>query len=130
MIATIDATGVTAPWLLEGAMNAEAFNTYVTHVLCPTLQAGDIVVMDNLSSHKQAAVTLAIEARGAQVIYLPPYSPDLNPIELCWSKVKQALRAAKAKTLEALMDALSAALRSVSVEDILHWMRHCGYALL
>jgi transposase len=129
MIATISAAGVTAPWLLEGAMNAAAFNTYVTQVLCPTLHAGDILVMDNLSSHKQTAVLQAVAACGAQVVFLPPYSPDLNPIELCWSKVKQALRTAGAKTVETLIDALAVALRSVSASDILHWMRHCGYAL-
>lgn len=130
MIATISAEGVKAPWLLEGAMNADAFRTYITQMLCPTLQAGDIVVLDNLSSHKQTAVIQAVEARGAQIVFLPPYSPDLNPIELCWSKVKQALREAGAKTVEALIDALAEALRSVSASDIVHWMRHCGYALL
>lgn len=130
MIATLGTEGVKAPWLLEGAMNAAAFSIYVTELLCPTLQPGDIVIMDNLSSHKQTSVVQAVEARGAQVVFLPPYSPDLNPIELCWSKVKQALRAAEAKTVDALISALADALRSVSSNDILHWMRHCGYALL
>lgn len=128
-VACIGLGGVQAPWLLAGAMDGAAFDTYVTQVLGPTLQPGDIVVLDNLAAHKQAAVRATVEERGATVEFLAPYSPDFNPIELCWAKVKPLLRRAKAKTREALLDALAAALRSVSVEDIAHWMRHCGYAL-
>lgn len=127
MVAMIGVTGVRAPWLLEGAMDGDAFATYIERVACPQLQPGDIVVMDNLSAHKRADIAGLIQARGARVEYLPPYSPDFNPIELCWSKVKQALRCAKAKTPEVLLTALAAALRSVSITDILHWLRHCGY---
>lgn len=131
MVALIGVKGVRAPWLLEGAMDGDAFATYIARVACPEFQPGDIVVMDNLSAHKRADIAGLIQARGARrgarVEYLPPYSPDFNPIELCWSKVKQALRCAKAKTADALLTALANALRSVSVADILHWMRHCGY---
>lgn len=128
-VACIGLNGVQAPWLLEGAMDGPAFDTYVAQVLAPTLQPGDIVVLDNLPAHKQAGVRAAVEARGATVEFLAPYSPDFNPIELCWAKVKPLLRRAKAKTQAALLDALAAALHAVSAEDITHWMRHCGYAL-
>ena len=133
MVAMIGVTGVRAPWLLEGAMDGDAFATYIERVACPQLQPGDIVIMDNLSAHKRADIAGLIQARGARVEYLPPYSPyspyspDFNPIELCWSKVKQALRCAKAKTAQVLLSALAEALRSVSDTDILHWLRHCGY---
>ncbi len=128
-VACIGLDGVQAPWLLEGAMDGPAFATYVTEVLAPTLQPGDILVLDNLAAHKQAGVRSAVEAHGATVEFLAPYSPDFNPIELCWAKVKPLLRRAKAKTQEALLEALAAALRAVSAADIAHWMRHCGYAL-
>jgi transposase len=130
MVATLGVGGVQAPWLLEGAMTGAAFDTYVTHVLAPTLQPGDSLILDNLAAHKQAGVRAAVEACGARVECLAPYSPDFNPIELCWAKVKQALRSAKAKTHDALLEALAAALRTVSTADIAHWLRHCGYALL
>jgi transposase len=128
-VACIGLNGVQAPWLLQGAMNGAAFATYVTEVLAPTLQAGDILVLDNLAVHKQACVQATIEARGARVEFLAPYSPDFNPIELCWAKVKPLLKRAKAMTKEALLDALATAFRAVSVDDISHWMRHCGYPL-
>lgn len=129
VIATLGWSGVKAPWLLEGAMNAVAFETYVAHVLAPALRAGDLVLMDNLSAHQGARIRNLIEARGAHAEFLPPYSPDLNPIELCWSKVKTALRKAKARTLGALVDALADVLRSVSRHDIQAWFAHCGYVL-
>jgi transposase len=93
------------------------------------LRRGDIVVMDNLSAHTGATIRQLIEARGACLQFLPPYSPDFNPIELCWSKVKAALRKAKARTLEALVEAIAEALRSISLTDLQHWFAHCGYAL-
>jgi transposase len=129
VVAAVGLDGVQAPWLLEGAMNAVSFETYVEQILAPTLHVGDWVLLDNLSVHKGSPVRAAIEARGAQVIFLPPYSPDLNPIELCWAKVKTALRAAKARTWEALVDALAKALRSVAPKDIQAWFIHCGYVI-
>ena len=128
-VAAITLEGVKAPWLLEGSMNGPAFETYVEHVLAPSLRRGDIVLLDNLAPHKHAAVRQLIERRGARVEFLPPYSPDLNPIEQCWSKVKTALRAAKARTFDALVDALADALRSVTATDIAAWFAHCGYAV-
>ena len=127
VVATINLAGVVAPWVFEGAMNGNTFATYAQHELAPSLQADDIVVIDNLSAHKSAAAQACLEARGVQVVYLPPYSSDFNPIELCWAKVKQALRSAKARTFDALLEALRTALLSVSPEDVKAWFKHCGY---
>src|SRR5512139_1774019 len=113
----------------EGAMNSTTFEAYVHTQLLPTLRRGDILVMDNLSAHTGETIRQLIEARGARLEFLPPYSPDFNPIELCWSKVKAALRAAKARTLDALVEAVAKALRSISFTDIQNWFAHCGYAL-
>jgi transposase/uncharacterized protein YnzC (UPF0291/DUF896 family) len=129
ILATLGWDSVTAPWVLEGPMDTIAFETYVAHVLAPTLQLGDIVMLDNLSAHKAERITRLVEARGARLEFLPPYSSDFNPIELCWSKVKTALRTAKARTLDALLTALMEALESVSVQDIHAWFKHCGYVL-
>lgn len=129
-IAAIGLSGVIAPAVFEGALDGPAFRAYVEQQLAPALQPGDIVVMDNLPVHKVSGVTQLIHAAGAEVIFLPPYSPDLNPIELCWSKVKAALRLAKARTAEALFTALAQALRSVSTDDISHWFAHCGYCVI
>lgn len=127
LVASLSVQGVEAPMVIEGAMNSTVFETYVREVLVPTLQPGDIVVMDNLSAHKAAHIEPLIAARGAQLLYLPPYSPDLNPIEKCWAKLKAYLRAAKARTFDALIEAIAKALRSVSPQDALNWCRHCGY---
>lgn len=129
MVAALGLQGISAPLVIEGAMNGTMFEAYVEQVLCPTLRRGDIVVMDNLSAHKATGVKAAIEARGARLEFLPPYSPDFNPIELCWSKVKAALRAAKARTFDTLIDAIRDALRAVTKADALAWFAHCGYAV-
>jgi transposase len=128
-LAALGWTGIKAPWIFEGAMDGTACATYVEHMLAPTLRHGDLVVMDNLSAHKSDRVRQMIEARGAQLIFLPPYSPDFNPIELCWAKVKTALRAAKARTYATLVQALADALHSISCGDIQAWFAHCGYVL-
>ena len=127
VVAALGLDGIEAPWVFEGPMTALAFETYVETQLVPTLRRGDIVIADNLSSHKSAAARRAIEACGAQLVFLPPYSPDFNPIELAWAKVKQALRAAKTRAWDALVDALSAALHAVSSDDARAWFAHCGY---
>jgi transposase len=127
MLAAIGLDGLQAPMTVNGAVDGAVFLTYVREVLAPTLSAGDIVVMDNLKAHKVAGVREAIEARGARVEYLPPYSPDLNPIEKCWSKVKTYLRKAKARTREALEAALKEALLLVTASDARAWFAHCGY---
>jgi transposase len=129
-VAALTLRGVRAPWLLEGSMDGLAFETYVEYVLAPSLRRGDRVVMDNLSPHKHAVIRALIEARGATVDFLPPYSPDMNPIEQCWAKVKAWLRKAKARTFEELVDALAVALRSVSPHDAAAWFAHCGYAVI
>jgi len=137
LVSALSFKGISAPWLLTGAMNGDAFQVYVAQVLAPTLLPGDVVLIDNLSSHQGANIQATIEARGARLIFLPPYSPDFNPtasrcrgIEQGWSKIKAALRTAKARTFEALLDAFATALASISTHDALAWFAHCGYAVL
>ena len=129
LVSALGVEGISAPWFLPGAMNSDAFTVYVTQVLVPTLVPGDIVLLDNLSSHKAAQIEAAIEARGAKLRFLPPYSPDFNPIELCWSKIKSLLRTAKVRTAEALLEAFAHALASISAHDAVAWFAHCGYAV-
>ena len=129
VVATLGWKAVTAPWIFEGAMNGVAFEGYVRTQLLPTLRRGDIVVMDNLSTHTGQTIRQLLEAQGARLQFLPPYSSDFNPIELCWSKVKAALRRAKARTFDALVAAVAKTLRSISLTDIQNWFAHCGYAL-
>ena len=127
MLGSIRLDGRNASMTLDGATDGAAFGEYVRHVLTPTLRAGDIVVWDNLSAHRSAVAREAIEAVGAQILPLPPYSPDLNPIEKMWSKVKALLRAAKARTKEELHKAIGLALQAVTPEDALGWFQSCGY---
>lgn len=127
MLAAIGLGGLSAPMTVNGAVDGAVFLAYVREVLSPTLRAGDVVVMDNLKAHKVAGVREAIEACGARLEYLPPYSPDLNPIEKCWSKVKTYLRKAKARTREALEAALKEALLTITEADARAWFAHCGY---
>jgi transposase len=129
MLGALSCTGLTAMMTVEGATDADVFRVYVQEVLCPTLREGDIVVADNLSAHKAAGVQEAIAAQGARMLYLPPYSPDFNPIERCWSKLKTCLRAAKARTREALDEAVTRALATVTEADARAWFAHCGYVL-
>lgn len=112
---------------IEGATDTEVFGAYVSDVLVAALRPGDLVVMDNLTPHKSEAAIALIEAAGAKAVFLPPYSPDLNPIEMMWSKVKALLRAAEARTHEDLLAALASALDSVSASDARNWFAHCGY---
>jgi transposase len=127
VVASLSLTGVAAPWVLKGAMNGAAFATYAQHELGPSLQAGDILIIDNLSAHKNAEAQAALAARGVQVVFLPPYSADYNPIELCWSKIKQALRSAKARTFATLLAAVRTALLAVLPDQAHGWFKHCGY---
>jgi len=129
MLASLGRRGLDALMTVEGATDGEVFKVYVEEVLCPTLRRGDIVVMDNLGAHKVSGVREAIEGRGAKLLYLPPYSPDLSPIEPCWSKIKTILRQAAARTREALEAALQQAISMVSKSDALAWFAHCGYPL-
>lgn len=115
--------GIVATMTVEAATDREIFLAYLDHCLCPKLQAGDVVVMDNLSSHKVDGVRKRVEKCGARLLYLPPYSPDLNPIEKAWSKLKQMLRTAKARSREALDQALSQLLPCMTPEDAKAWFR-------
>ena len=129
LTAAVRLDGVPAPACLafDGATNTACFEAYVGRCLAPTLRPGDIVVMDNLACHKTAEVARLIEAAGACVRYLPAYSPDLNPIERLFSKLKAWLRSAKARAVEGLIEAMGDALRAVRPSDILGWFRHSGY---
>lgn len=111
----------------DGPMNRDTFVAYVEHCLAPALRPGDVVVMDNLSSHKDAAVRTLIEAAGAELWYLPPYSPDLNPIEKLWSKVKAWLRRVMAPTFDGVVAAIADALRAVAPGECAAYIRACGY---
>jgi transposase len=121
--------GMIATMTIEAATDAEIFLAYVEQVLCPALQPGDVVVMDNLSSHKVSGVRKRIAAAGAEVLYLPPYSPDLNPIEKAWGKLKQLLRTAKARTQQALEQAIAEALNLITSENARAWFRLCNHSL-
>jgi transposase len=129
MIAVVGARGAQAPFVFDGATDAQAFRVYAQHVLAPTLRPGDIVVMDNLSSHKDQAARQVILDTGAQIWDLPPYSPDLNPIEKMWSKIKALLRQARARTLEHLVEAIGNAINAVTPSDIQGWFKSCGYSI-
>lgn len=129
VLGALSCDGIDAVMTIDGATDSAVFRAYVAHVLTPTLVPGDIVVMDNLGAHKVDGIREAIEAAGATLLYLPPYSPDWSPIENCWSKLKTALRAAKARTREALDIALKQALDMVTASDARGWFGHCGYPL-
>jgi transposase len=119
--------GLVAPLYLHGSMTGEIFEAYVEQFLVPELRPDDIVVMDNLSVHKRASIRALIEQAGAQLLFLPPYSPDLSPIEPAWSKAKALLRGAAARTYETLLDAVCSSLRAITPDDAAGWFRLCGY---
>jgi transposase len=125
--AALRRTALTAPMTLNGPMNALAFRAYVEQVLAPTLQPGDIVVMDNLPAHKGAAIRSAIAARGANLILLPPYSPDFNPIENAYAKFKSLLRKAAARTVEALEVAIAEAFHAFTPHECSNYFLAAGY---
>jgi transposase len=119
--------GSTAAMSLDGPTDRLAFETYVERVLLPTLGPGDIVVLDNLAPHRSPRAMILIQQAGAELWFLPPYSPDFNPIEKMWSKVKAHLRKTKARTQRALEQAIAAALRAITPQDAAGWFRLCGY---
>lgn len=126
-VAALRHDGLTAPMVVDGAMNGAIFMAYVRHVLLPTLQPGDIVVMDNLPSHKTSGVQEAIESVGAQLAYLPPYSPDFNPIEQAYSKLKWLVRSAAERTVEGLWELLGRLIHRYDPPECQNYIRHCGY---
>ena len=127
MISSVRLNGSTACMVVDGATTKDIFKAYVEKILLPTLQPGDIVVLDNLSSHKSQEIRDLIESVGAELWFLPPYSPDLNPIEKMWSKVKAILRKLKARTEQALITAIAKALEQVTANDANGWFKSCGY---
>lgn len=130
VVGAVRADGGLVAWrAMDGAMTGDRFLAFVTEALIPVLCRGDVLVMDNLSAHKTKAVRAALRAAGIGVLYLPRYSPEFNPIELCWARVKARLRGIGARTREALRAAVSVALAAVGVEEVKRWVRHCGYRL-
>jgi transposase len=129
LIAALDRCGIRCSTVVDGAVNADVFEAFVAQVLAPQLQRGDVVVMDNLSSHRRVRTRELIQARGAEVLYLPPYSPDLNPIENVFAKVKQRLRTLSCRTLETLWTAMQSVLDGITTTDATNCFRHCGYTL-
>ena len=127
-IAALRAERITAPFLIEGAVNADVFTAYLQAVLCPELHPGDVVILDNLSTHKVPGVAELITARGASVRYLPPYSPDLNPIEMAFAKLKANLRQAAARSLKDLQRGLVQSLRTFTPAHCQGFFRHAQYA--
>lgn len=114
----------------EGATDGNAFKAFTTHFLAPKIKPGDIVIMDNLSAHKVDGIRATIENAGAELLYLPSYSPDFNPIELCWSKFKHWIRTIGARTKEALYLAMAQSFDRITSNDLKGWFNHCGYGLL
>jgi len=127
LLTSLHQEGVGPSMAVEGATTKEVFETYVEHFLVPTLEPGQVVVMDNLGAHRPKRVRELIEARGCELLYLPPYSPDLNPIEEAFSKVKHPLRKFGARGKEALVETMGRALAAVSAEDVRGFFTHCGY---
>ena len=125
ILGALSTRGMIATMTIEEATDGDIFLAYLDHCLCPQLRAGDVVVMDNLSSHKVDGVEQRIKKCGAEVLYLPPYSPDLNPIEKAWSKLKGMLRSAKARSKEALDQAITAMLPQITPENAAAWFKHC-----
>ena len=129
LVAALTPDGLRAPSRRLGAFNAERFVAYVEGTLAPALRPGQVVVLDNLSVHKDRRVRAAVEAAGCRLVFLPPYSPDFSPIELAWSKVKAALRRAGARAQDALDAAADQALATITPQDAAAFFRHCGYSL-
>ena len=129
LLHAIDLSGTRAAMITDGPTNAAVFETFVDWLLAPRLRSGDVVILDNLGSHKSAKAVARVEAAGASVRYLPPYSPDLNPIEKVFSKVKRYLRFAAARTKDTLWDAIASALGTVTPDDCQNVFRSCGYRL-
>jgi len=129
LIAALDSNGVRCSTVVDGAVNGDVFEAFVQQVLLPQLTPGDIVVLDNLSSHQRASIQSLIESAGAELRFLPPYSPDLNPIELVFAKIKQLLRSLACRTRDALWETMQSVLDQVSDSDAANCFRHCGYTL-
>lgn len=128
LIAALDARGVRCSTVVDGAINRDVFDAFVEQVLAPQLREGDVVILDNLSSHKSERARWIIESRGATLEFLPPYSPDLNPIEMVFSKIKQLLRSLACRGRDALWAAMQSVLDQITPSDAANCFRHCGYS--
>ena len=129
VLSSMTLEGMGPSLVVEGATTSEVFETYVEQVLAPTLRSGQVVVMDNLNAHKGERIKELIEERGCELVYLPPYSPDFNPIEEAFSKIKRLLRKIEARTREALVEAIGAAISAVTANDARGFFEHCGYGI-
>jgi transposase len=129
MIGALTLAGLVAMMTIEGATDGDVFEAFVEKVLLPVLRPGDIVVLDNVGAHRTQRVRDLIQSVGARLVFLPPYSPDLNPIEECWSKVKQFIRSIKPRSRDALDFVVGAAMKEVSPSDAAGWFGHAGYAV-
>ncbi len=129
LIGAMGLRGLVATLTVEGAVDTLCFDAYLERVLGPQLRRGDVVVLDNLGAHRASRIEEVAASRGAQVLWLAPYSPDFSPIEQCWSKIKTFLRGVKARTADALDEALARAIGLVTKADICGWFKHCGYSL-
>jgi len=127
LVGALRLSGITAIMMLKGAINGAAFKTFVEDLLVPTLQPGDRVLMDNLNIHKGEEIEKAIQATGAELKYLPRYSPDFSPLENCWSKLKELLRGMAARTIKTLEESVKNALNQITEEDVKGWFKHSGY---
>jgi transposase len=127
LIGAVATNGLRCLWEVTGTINGEIFTAFVEHVLVPRLRKNEVVVMDNLPAHKVEGVRRAIENRGAKLVLLPPYSPDLNPIELLWSKLKAIIRGHAPQTKRTFSNALREAMDAITRDDIKNWFKHCGY---
>lgn len=126
-VAALRLEGITAPGVLDGPVDHDSFLAYVEQILAPTLRPGDIVILDNLGAHRGDDIRLAIAATGATLRFLPPYSPDFNPIELCFAKLKAILRAARPRTFDAVCEVIAASLGRFASDECTRYFRHCGY---
>ena len=129
LIAALGAVGMRCSMVVDGAVNADVFEAFIEKVLAPQLRPGDVVVLDNLSSHKRQRTGALIAAAGAELLYLPPYSPDLNPIEMVFAKIKQLLRSLACRTREALWQAMQSVLDQVTATEAVNCFEHAGYSL-
>ena len=128
LIAALGYDGMRCSMTVDGAVNRAVFESFVEHVLVAALRPGDVVIMDNLSSHKGPRTPQLIQAAGAELVYLPPYSPDLNPIELAFSKIKQRLRSLACRSIAGLWNTIQSVLDTITPTDATNFFRHCGYA--
>ena len=129
LVGALKLSGITAIMMLKGAIDGAAFRAFVEDLLVPTLRAGDLVLMDNSNTHKGEEIAKAIQATGAELKYLPRYSPDFSPLENCWSKLKELLRGMAARTVETLEESVKNALNQITEEDVKGWFKYCGYCI-